>query len=84
MLVLMDPLPVAFEEDLHGRPCFAPECDRVALDDVRILRLLYEMRQRSRGRWDGVRENFATVASWKNSRGDQHPAYSKGSHSKSQ
>lgn len=61
----MDPLPVAFEEDLHGGPGFAPECDRVAFDDVGIFRLLYEMGQSSRGRRDGVGKNFATVGSWK-------------------
>lgn len=61
----MDPLPIAFEEDLHGWPCFAPECNRVALDDVCIFGLLDEMRQRSRGRWDRVGKNFTAIGSWK-------------------
>ena len=63
MLILMDPLAVAFEEYLHGWPCFAPQCNGVALDDISIVWLLYEMRQSSRSRWDGVREDFTTVGS---------------------
>ena len=61
----MDPLAIALEEYLHGWPCFASERNRVALDDVGILRLLYEMRQCSWGRWDGIRKNFTVVGSWK-------------------
>lgn len=65
MLILMDPLSVALEEYLHGWSCFASESNRVTLDDVGIFRLLYEMRQCSRGWWDGIGKNFTIVGSWK-------------------
>lgn len=63
MLILMDPLAIAFEEYLHGWPCFALQCNGVALDDISIIWLLYEMRQRPRSGWDGIREDFTIVGS---------------------
>lgn len=49
VLVLVHPLPVAFEEDLHGRHSTAAQHDGVALDDVGIVWLLQEMGQSPRG-----------------------------------
>lgn len=59
----MDPLAIAFEEYLHGWPRFAPECNRVALDNISVIWLLYEMRQCPRSWWDGLRKGFAIVSS---------------------
>lgn len=50
VLVLMDPLAVAFEEDLQRRRRPTPQLDGVALDNVGIHRLLQEVRQRPRSR----------------------------------
>lgn len=48
VLALVDPFAVALEEDLESRPSLTPELDGVALDDVRVNRLLQEARQRPR------------------------------------
>ena len=45
VLVLVDPLAVALEEDLQRRRGAAAQLDGVALDDVGLLRLLEEVRQ---------------------------------------
>lgn len=50
VLVLMDPLAVAFEEDLQRRRRPTPQLDGVALDNVGVRRLLQEVRQRPRSR----------------------------------
>lgn len=47
VLALVDPLAIALEEDLQGGPGLAVQLDGVALDDVRIHRLLHEARQRA-------------------------------------
>ena len=72
MLILMDPLAIAFEEYLHGWPCFAPQCNGVALDDISIIWLLYEMRQRPRSGWDGIREDVTIVGSCEMEEGVKH------------
>lgn len=45
VLALVDPLAVAFEEDLKGRTRLTAELDGVALDDVSIHGLLQEAGQ---------------------------------------
>lgn len=45
VLVLVNPLPVAFEEDLQRGRRSAAQLDGVAFDDVGVLRLLDEVRQ---------------------------------------
>ena len=42
VLALVDPLPIALEEDLQGGASPAFELDGVALDDVGIIGLLQE------------------------------------------
>lgn len=46
VLVLVNPFPVALEEDLQGGSGTAPQPDGVALDDVGVFWLLPEVRQR--------------------------------------
>lgn len=48
VLVLVDPLAVAFEKDLQRRRRPTSQLDGVALDDVGVLGLLQEVRQRPR------------------------------------
>jgi hypothetical protein len=43
VLALVDPLPIALEEDLQGWPGPALELDGVALDDIGIIGLLQEV-----------------------------------------
>lgn len=45
MLALVNPFTVALEEDLESGPSLTPELDGVILDNVRINRLLEEVRQ---------------------------------------
>ena len=45
VLVLVDPFPVALEEDLKSRPSLTPEFDGVTLDDVSIHRLFQKKGQ---------------------------------------
>lgn len=63
VLVLVHPLPVALEEDLHGGHGPAAQHDGVALDDVGIVRLLQEMGQRPRGGGDGLGQGLAVLIS---------------------
>lgn len=63
VLVLVDPFTVALEEDLHGWHGFTAQDDGVAFDDVGIIWLLHEVRQRSRSRWDGLGKGFAVIIS---------------------
>lgn len=48
VLVLMNPLPIALEEDLQRRSSSAAKLDWIAFDDVSVIRLLKEARQGSR------------------------------------
>lgn len=55
VLILVHPFAVALEEDLQGGRGSAPQLDGVALDDVGVLRLLDEVRQRALHGGKGVR-----------------------------
>lgn len=44
MLVLVNPLPVALEEDLQCGSSSAPKLNWIAFDDVSVIRLLKEAR----------------------------------------
>lgn len=62
VVVLVDPLAVAFEVDLGGGRCFAGEFHWSVLHDERVLRLALELRQRlSWRRGEGVWQNFTVV-----------------------
>lgn len=59
VLVLVDPLAVALEEDLQRRRRLTPQPDGVAPDDEGVLRLLQEVGQRPRRRRRCVRRTAA-------------------------
>lgn len=62
VLVLVNPFPVALEENLQGGCGTAPQADRVALDDIGVFWLLQEVRQRPA---DGGRVgNGVSRSSW--------------------
>lgn len=62
VVVLVDPLAVAFEVDLGGGRCFAGEFHWSVLHDECVLRLALELRQRlSWRRGEGVRQYFTVV-----------------------
>lgn len=46
VLALVNPFPVALEEDLESGPSLTTELDGVALDDVSVDRFFQEVRQR--------------------------------------
>lgn len=58
VLVLVHPLPVAFEEDLQGGCGPTAQLDGVAFDDVGVLRLLDEVRQGALRRGQAVGLNI--------------------------
>lgn len=69
VLVLVHPLAVALEEDLHGGRGAAAQHDGVALDDVGVVGLLQEMGQRPRGRGQGLGQGLAVLIACKENRG---------------
>lgn len=63
VVVLVDPLAIAFEVDLGGRRCFAGEFHWSVLHNKRVLRLALKLGQRlSWRRGKGVRQNFTVVS----------------------
>lgn len=63
VVVLVDPLAVAFEIDLGGGRCFAGEFHWSVLHNECVLRLALELRQRlSWCRGKRVRQNFTVIA----------------------
>lgn len=62
VVILVDPLAVAFEVDLGGRRRFTGKFDWSVLYDECVLWLTLEFRQRlSWRRGEGVRQNFTVV-----------------------
>lgn len=64
VLVLVDPLAIAFEEDLQRRRRPTSQLDGVAPDDVGIPRLPQEVGQRPRSRSGACGEQQQTVRSF--------------------
>lgn len=74
VLLLMNPLAVALEVDLRGRRGFAVQVNGLVLDDVRLLRLHQEVRERlGRVRGERLREltQSQIVVIYRERRGDE-------------